>query len=142
MKKLNLSLLKSKTIKFVCGYKQVTLKVDNVLQNSKCVTFLSSGGKLEIDSADFLYYRVSSASQTEFIGDTDGDIDMILYRSSDNVLSPFIGYTLYDTYGFPVELTKELLQEKGYDIDLKEYYFLRDLASNGNKGTFNKGVSW
>ena len=32
-----------------------------------------------------------------------------------------IVFKLYDTYGFPPEVTKELAQENGYEIDLKEF---------------------
>ena len=34
-----------------------------------------------------------------------------------NTLSGSDAFKLYDTYGFPMDLTKEILEEKGYQID-------------------------
>ena len=39
----------------------------------------------------------------------------------ENVISGKAAFRLYDTFGFPVELTKELAQEKGYSVDLEGY---------------------
>ena len=33
------------------------------------------------------------------------------------MLSGEDAFMLYDTYGFPLDLTKEILEEKGYEID-------------------------
>ena len=37
--------------------------------------------------------------------------------SGSTVLNGADAFKLYDTYGFPLDLTKEILEEKGYSVD-------------------------
>ena len=38
------------------------------------------------------------------------------------ILSGELAFKLYDTYGFPIEFTTELAQERGYQVDLEGFY--------------------
>lgn len=42
-------------------------------------------------------------------------------RSGSSVLSGETAFTLYDTYGFPLELTEEICQEQGIEVDREEF---------------------
>ncbi len=57
-------------------------------------------------------------------------------------ISPFI---LFTTYGFPIEITKELAQEKGIEIDEKKFYEElkqhQDLSRTSSAGMFKGGLS-
>ena len=41
-------------------------------------------------------------------------------------------FRLYDTYGYPLELTREIAKEQGYDVDLEG--FERELAAQRARG--------
>ena len=43
---------------------------------------------------------------------------------------------MYDTYGFPMEITKEILSEQKIEIDENGFYVLRNLQKEKNKNTF------
>ena len=44
-----------------------------------------------------------------------------MQENEKKVISGEIVFRLYDTYGFPPEVTKELAKENGYEVDIKEF---------------------
>lgn len=42
-------------------------------------------------------------------------------ESIENIISGKAAFRLYDTFGFPIELTQELAQEIGYDVDVEGF---------------------
>lgn len=53
-----------------------------------------------------------------------------------NLISGYVGFSLFDTYGFPFELTDEILKEKGYTLDVDGFLVLRQLQKEKSQGTF------
>jgi len=53
-----------------------------------------------------------------------------LAEAQNKVLSGKTVFKLYDTFGFPVELTQEIAQEKGYDIDMAGFKAEMEIQRN------------
>jgi alanyl-tRNA synthetase len=49
------------------------------------------------------------------------DMEKELDKNNEKVLPGEDVFKLYDTYGFPIDLTKEILEEKGYQVDEKGF---------------------
>ena len=48
-------------------------------------------------------------------------LDEIIKESADKKVSGKKAFELYDTYGFPIDLTALILQEKGFSLDQEEF---------------------
>ncbi|GAG87564.1 unnamed protein product, partial [marine sediment metagenome] len=62
-----------------------------------------------------------SAEEEKFRKTLDRGIREFEKITKDNVLSSKEAFLLYESYGFPVEITKELAEEKGVRIDLSDF---------------------
>lgn len=49
-------------------------------------------------------------------------------------------FRLYDTYGFPPEVTKELAKENGFGIDIKEFNRLFEIHQQNQEQVLNKNL--
>lgn len=53
-----------------------------------------------------------------------------------NLISGFAVYSMYDTYGFPMEITEEILEEKGFIADKSGFLLIKNIQKENNKETF------
>lgn len=63
----------------------------------------------------------------------------------EKVLSGELAFKLYDTYGFPIEFTAELAEEKGYRVDYegfrRKYAEHQNKSRQGSQGKFQGGLA-
>ena len=63
----------------------------------------------------------------------------------DNLITGKEAFLLFQSYGFPIEMTQELAEERGIKIDLEEYNqeFKRhqDLSRTSSAGMFKSGLA-
>ena len=63
----------------------------------------------------------------------------------ENVISGKACFRLYDTFGFPFELTKELAKERGYDVDEAGFHAAfeehQEKSRTASAGTFKGGLA-
>ena len=60
--------------------------------------------------------------------------DAAASASTDSVISAEDAFTLHDTYGFPVDLTEVMAEERGMSVDLPGYQTLMDAARDRSRG--------
>ncbi len=69
-----------------------------------------------------------------------GEMEKDLEKKSLKVLSGEDVFKLYDTYGFPIDLTKEILEEKGFEVDEKGFrdaMEVQRITARSARGTTN-----
>ena len=52
---------------------------------------------------------------------------------NDEIISGELAFKLYDTYGFPLDMTLDLARERGLEVDVDEYKNLMDIQRNRAK---------
>ena len=66
-------------------------------------------------------------------------------KISDNVINKDIAFKLYDTYGFPIELTQELATEKNLNVDIEgfkeKFKAHQELSRTASAGKFKGGLA-
>ena len=90
---------------------------------SKKVVEVSKGGYPELTERQEFITRVLAEEEEKFNKTIDQGLNILaemkesLRAKGEKVLSGADAFKLYDTYGFPVDLTAEILDEDGISID-------------------------
>ena len=83
----------------------------------------SRDGYPELEEKKEFIYKVLTNEENQFNKTIDqglrilADMEEDMKNQGASVLSGENAFKLYDTYGFPLDLTREILEEKGYGID-------------------------
>lgn len=90
-----------------------------------CTTVIegSRDGYPELEEKKDFIFNVLTQEEDKFSRTIDqglhilGEMETNMGKSGLTLLSGSDAFKLYDTYGFPLDLTKEILEEKGYTVD-------------------------
>ena len=91
---------------------------------AKVVIKLNSAHYTELLEKQDMILNVLKSEESKFNQTIDQGLDIlngILGNSNSKVLSGDEAFKLYDTYGFPLDLTKEIITEKGYTLDEERF---------------------
>lgn len=73
------------------------------------------------------------------------EFDKIVSSLQDDKLNKDLAFKLYDTYGFPIELTLELAKEQNIEVDVDGFYEKfkkhQELSRKSSSGKFKGGLS-
>ena len=83
----------------------------------------SKDGYPELEEKKEFIFKVLTQEEDQFNKTIDtglkilGEMEDALTAEGKKILAGADAFKLYDTYGFPLDLTKEILEEKGFDVD-------------------------
>ncbi len=73
------------------------------------------------------------------------EFEKITKNLTDNILNKDLAFKLYDTYGFPIELTEELANEKNIKVDTlgfkEKFKAHQELSRTASQGKFKGGLA-
>ncbi|MCM1494379.1 MAG: alanine--tRNA ligase [Bacteroides sp.] len=90
---------------------------------SETVIAGSKDGYPELDEKKEFIFNVLTQEETKFNKTIDQGLSILasmeeeMAKQGSKTLSGEDAFKLYDTYGFPLDLTKEILEEKGYGVE-------------------------
>ncbi len=90
---------------------------------SRTVIEGSRDGYPELEEKKDFIFKVLAQEEEKFNKTIDQGLSILsglendMAAAGEKTLSGANAFMLYDTYGFPLDLTKEILEEKGYEID-------------------------
>lgn len=90
---------------------------------SRTVIDLSKDGYPELEEKSAMIFKVLSEEEDKFNKTIDQGLSILsemeeeMQKNGEKVLSGENAFKLYDTYGFPLDLTREILEEKELEID-------------------------
>jgi alanyl-tRNA synthetase len=105
-----------------------------------------SGNYPELKRAESLIKETLKMEEEKFLVLLDRGIKILNDEISkiDKVLSGDVAFKLYDTYGFPLDLTEDILKNKSLSIDTKKFHLLmkesRELAKKNWKGSGDAAI--
>jgi len=105
------------------------LGLKNTFLNKLCNTVIENSFKAypELKEKEAYIKKVIKLEEERFSETLDSGMDILkayieeLETNNNKILSGDKAFKLYDTFGFPYELTEEILEEKGIDLDLEGF---------------------
>ena len=88
---------------------------------------VSAGAYPELENRRVMIQKVVSAEEDRFAATIDQGMKIIngyideLRQDGKTVLDGRKAFKLHDTYGFPIDLTREILEESGYTVDIEGF---------------------
>lgn len=117
---------------------------------SETVIESSKDGYPELEEKKNMIFKVLTEEENKFNKTIDTGLNILaemeakISEEGNKTLSGDDAFKLYDTYGFPLDLTKEILEEKGFSVDeegfKKAMEVQRDKARNARKTTNYMGA--
>ena len=112
---------------------------------AQVVIDLSKGGYPELEEKKDMILRVIDQEEERFANTIDKGLEILADLEKDmeakgtKVLAGEDAFKLYDTYGFPIDLTKEILDDKGLTVDEEGFHkamqVQRETARSARKTT-------
>jgi alanyl-tRNA synthetase len=107
---------------------------------------LEMGGQFpELKSQHSLIEKVIREEEISFLKTLEKGILKIenLKLDSSNMISGKVAFELYDTYGFPIDLSQLIAQEKGWSIDIESFTeLLEEQKNRSRKATSIEADDW
>lgn len=107
--------------------RKLGIKNDFMPEMAKRVIELNMDGYPELKDKEAMILTVLSAEEDRFNRTIDTGMEILsgieseMKKTNSKVLSGADAFRLYDTFGFPYDLTEEILKDKDYEIDRKEF---------------------
>ena len=104
----------------------------------------SKDGYPELEEKKDFIFKVITKEEEQFNKTIDQGLSILagmeaeMAKKGETVLAGEEAFRLYDTYGFPVDLTKEILEEKGMQIDEEGFKKAMEAQRETAKGTFGE----
>ena len=118
------------------------LGIDKPFLADLCETVITESGKAYpalVEKHDYIV-KIISVEEDSFNRTLDSGLKLLeemIKKSEGKTLSGADAFKLSDTFGFPIDLTKEILEEKGMDVDEDEFNALvkkqKDTARSARK---------
>ena len=117
---------------------------------SETVIESSKDGYPELEEKKNMIFKVLTEEENKFNKTIDTGLNILaemeakISEEGNKTLSGDDAFKLYDTYGFPLDLTKEILEEKGFSVDEEGFKnameVQREKARNARKTTNYMGA--
>ena len=106
--KYNFSIMKNKSVYFKINDKYIGGVLKSVKTKQDQFIFIFEDKQLGVNQIYF------SGLKTSLINNK-----VVFSKTNNNLINGLFGFTMFDTFGFPFELTDEMLKESGYELDME-----------------------
>lgn len=130
--KYNFRLIKNKKVGFNININNKKLNFSSILLNVKqtnsTLKFIFENGIFEVNIIQFDTMNIRKID----------DIIWFIQTNDINNISGYVVFSLFDTYGFPMEITEEIFLEKGKNIDRTGFSLLQLLQKEKSSNTYKQ----